>query len=265
MINIDSLTTQIQELKIIDKYINEKVNFWFDKLDRSPLSTKDKVKTRDEIFVFVKFMYFYSKAIHIIDGITERPDFVIECDGKKVGVELTEIEFAPKEKAKIGSLDGVLKIIDSELKLELSEDYNGIYAICFKDVNVRKSDKEFIKKEIIDYLTNNNRNNKFISRIERSPSSYSSIHLYYNSEGYMVHQITREDFANAIFKKEKKIEEYRINSKTANQWLIIIAKGVNESDNYSNEDEMLHEISVNSKFDKVFFFSSFDGKIFEFK
>ena len=90
---------------------------------------------------------------------------------------------------------------------------------------------------------------------------HSQISLAPNLGGWIQKNITEELIRKAVSNKEKKISCY-INNTSLPQWLLIVIGGVGES---SFEIEKQFDISLETKFDKVYILEEFKMNLYQLK
>ena len=80
-----------------------------------------------------------------------------------------------------------------------------------------------------------------------------------NFGGYMQEAITEDLIIDSVRRKEKKLDDYRLNTIKA-QWLVIVIGGLKES---SYEINAPLNLSFESKFNKILLYEDFNNTITE--
>jgi hypothetical protein len=90
---------------------------------------------------------------------------------------------------------------------------------------------------------------------------HNRISIIANFGAFMQKHLGESEILEAIKKKEKLVESYRVNT-VKTQWLVLVIGQVNES---SFEFRTDFELTNDSKFDRVFVFEDFNNQLFELK
>ena len=129
----------------------------------------------------------------------------------------------------------------------------------------RKVDKPGILKIMIQLIENYIKfnhlpENDYIDSLFLMPHSRLSFNC--NLGGWWQKYLDINSLKEAIIKKEKKINEYRLNSGTKEQWLLVVVGSVGES-SYSVDSVESIQRGVKTKFDKVFLLEDFQANLYE--
>jgi hypothetical protein len=90
---------------------------------------------------------------------------------------------------------------------------------------------------------------------------HSTISLCGNLGAWWQKEITEDLITNAIKNKEKKIDEYKKNT-NCEQWLLLVIGGVGAS-SFLMKDNL--NLSIETRFDKIYVLEDFSTKLFELK
>jgi hypothetical protein len=225
----------------------------------------DSSKNRHKILEIChvgKFLMFFENQFQI-EKLSEEPDFIIANKNYRIGLEHQMI-IDKKSKEKEGFFENLCKLAEKELRKDknLPNFLANIYVHPY--FNGKIKDKQKLINEIcrlvkLQIQTDEIPGNDFIDNI--ITMKHSRISLCSNMGAWWQKEITEEFIIDAIKKKEKKIENYLTNI-MAPQWLLIVIGGVGES-SYRMGDNF--NMTIETKFDKVFVLEDFYTKLFEIK
>lgn len=243
----------------IKSIIGSRINIHLEKLNKSKKSDKQKIL---ELCQIGKFLGTYFPDF-VIKEVREQPDFLISNGEITIGLE-HELIVDSKIKAGEGFYQNICFKVESELKKD-SQIPNVLVNCFLKDnLSYKIKDKqkifdtyihvikEFILKDILV-------ENPLIEDITKMPHSQISINS--NFGAFIARNITREIILEFVAKKEVKINRY-IENTNMQQWLVLLIGGVNES---SYDYVQPFEVSIKTKFDKVFLYQDFENKLHELK
>jgi hypothetical protein len=225
----------------------------------------DSSKNRQKILEIChvgKFLMFFENQYQI-EKISEEPDFIIASKNERIGLEHQMI-IDKKSKEKEGFFENLCKLAEKELREDksLPNFLANIYAHPY--FNGKIKDKQKIKNEIcrlvkLQIQTGEIPENDFIDRI--MTMNHSKISLCSNMGAWWQKEIKEEYIFDAIKKKEEKIKNYMSNI-LAPQWLLLVIGGVGESSYRMVEN---FNMTVETKFDKVYVLEDFYTTLFELK
>lgn len=167
--------------------------------------------------------------------------YILELDGKKIGIELRDIIRDHDAKRKEGTFDSFFREIAKELS-DFSEDLNGIYHVQFsKDLasfNL-KIKAELKKALIIDAIVNNELpTTNLIRSISKTP--HSKVYLY-TSEASMIGNLKRKTIESAVYEKSERFKEYEIQY-LDEVWLLLVLGVGQESSNYNTMEQTIFDV-----------------------
>lgn len=248
-----------QQMEDEKSFMHAKIDSWLDKLSVNSKSSNAVRQKKHELIDLAKFIYCFDKSIVIVDGLCEKPDFIIAHENKKVGVELIDLISQEDAKEKEGFLRRIFNQIEIELKEE-DNNYNGIYRIEFVSQNdLIKQNETKIKTEIIQFIKGEIQFGGYVQGVR--PSKHTDIHLY-TSNGSVIGSLKREIVESKIEKKEAKYSDY--SNEICNEiWLLLVIGGVQQSDDYSMIEENILNVPFNSKFHRIFILNFFKSIVLE--
>lgn len=244
--------------------IGNKINNYLEEIDLSNLSKIEKKQKTKELIDLGKFLYILDNTIQIKEVFRESPDFVIEVNDQKIGIELMDLIIRNPEKEKEGILASLFKEIESELKLNTNENF-GIYRVVFfnENISLKKKDRENIKREFFD-LVNNEQNiqTKYINKIVKIPSK-TTIDVYRGFTTVVGH-LDREVVERHIECKNVLLKTYQ-NVNLSKFWLLLVLNGVEKSSVYSFIHNEIIDKEFETNFDRIFIFDFYSAELFELK
>lgn len=225
----------------------------------------DSPKNRHKILEIChvgKFLMFFENQFKI-EKLREEPDFIIANENIRIGLEHQMI-LDKKSKEIEGFFENLCKLAENELRKDknLSNFLANIY--IQPHFNLKIKDKQKLISEIcrlvkLQIQTEEIPENDIIDSIITMP--HSRISLCSNMGAWWQKEINEELIIDAIKKKEEKIENYLKNI-MAPQWLLIVIGGVGESSYRMREN---FNMTVESKFDKVYILEDFATNLYELK
>lgn len=254
------LTQKSEAMKAEKNAVLDIIQLWYKQAEniKSEIEKKQKQK---ELIDLGCFIHTYNNSIQITNGLREKPDFEVESDGKKIGIELRDIIRDHKAKQKEGTFDSFFREIAKELS-GISKDLNGIYHIRFsKDLtNFNLKIKAELKAVIIDAIVNNEPPaTKLIRSIRKTP--HTKIHLY-TSEATIIGNLERKTIETAVNEKSERLKTYDTND-FDEVWLLLVLGGGQESSNYNIMEQSIFDVPFSTDFDRLFLFDIFRMEIFE--
>lgn len=210
-----------------------------------------------------KFLAAYFPSFDI-KQVREEPDFIITNGKAEFGLEHEVITNVAVRK-RHGFYENIFHL--AERDIQSNSKLPNFLANCYLKSNLSfktKDKSELIQlvKEVISIkiLTNEIPENPIISRIFLMP--HSKKNLTVNFGAHMVQDLSEDIVNDFIKKKENKVKKYCRNT-GLEQWLILLAGGVNE---YSYEViEGLNFEKLDTEFQKVFLMADFENKLYQIK
>jgi len=258
----NKMRSQFKKLGSDRKNILNEIQTLLDKIESSNLSRSDKKQKTKEIIDLGCFLYYTNRKINIIDTLSEKPDFIILQDQKRIGIELKDLVIRQEEREKEGIIKKLFDDIEKELILNGSK-YHGLYEVRFFDDNqsLGKKDREDIKNEIISLITRESSKQTRVKSISKSLKKGVSL---YNGVGTCVGNLKKQTVLEKIQSKENRIKDYS-NHKYDELWLLLILGGTTQSSDYSFFDQSITNDFFESNFDKIFIYDFSRREITELK
>lgn len=224
------------------------------------------------------FIESYKKENISIIKEQEAPDFIINIEGKEIGVELTEVfqdSHLGTSKMKQESSEGAQFTEDLIALIQQKIPFTFSIGIHFnKNLPIKKSKKQIILKELegicVPEMINlqNHQHLELENDYGSLPNEIDEIHVYRfdgmeesidsRPEGGIVSPLTMSHLKPALTNKESKLPSYQICDQ---QWLLI-----REGNYYSGSfSDVEIDIPIDTLFDKVFLFRTRTKEIIELK
>jgi hypothetical protein len=231
-----------------------------------------------ERWVMNLFIENYKKEIIALLNEQECPDFIVSVDGRKIGVELTEVfqdSHLGVSKLKQSSSEGssftedLISIIQPHIPFAFS------IGIHFnKNIPIKKSTKQEVLKRLeeicIPFMINlqDREHLELENYYHNLPNEIDNIHIYRfdgmeesidsRPEGGAVACLTISHIKTILANKENKLSSYE---SCDEQWLLI-----REGNYYSGSfNDVEIEVPISSLFDKVFLFRTRTNEILDLK
>jgi hypothetical protein len=212
-----------------------------------------------------KFICQLDDSIRLVRKF-EKPDFIINCKDRIIGLE-HQILVHGNSKSKEGSMNDLVKELQKEFK-RLYPNKNLHLTIYLKpNLEFKKVDKPRILMKMIQII------DKFITYNQLPENDYiedlflqqhSILTFDCNLGAWWQKNLELQSLCDAIEKKEKKIDEYKINSGSNEQWLLIVIGSVGESSYTINSPESFNNF-IETRFDKVYLLEDFRANLYEIK
>ena len=233
------------------------------KIDHLLDDSLDK-KTTLEICSASKFLVALGDdEIKILEK-TESPDFLIERNGKQIGLEVRELK--TKRIETINFIQNLFKKAEKVFK-ESVPDKKILVNFWLNEPFMFKTDERSeIAGKIALYIQSKIQNNfsakpDFIKEIDIQ--SHTDTSFFYNEGGYGQIPLDNEIILGAIEDKESKINNYMENSKTEFQWLLLVNSEVGSDSFDTFEFEGIEE--VETEFEHIYLLKDFDCQIIQIK
>lgn len=232
---------------IIDPFLNDS------------LSSKEVI----EICHTGKFIIVFDEKIQLV-GKREAPDFVIEYDGEKIGLEVERI-FNPDEVQNIKSKQELFNKAANEFENKFpSEKLLANYWLQ-DGFTFKGNQKNILIEEIVKFTYDliSDKNPPYPSYIEKVDiMNHSGVSFNSNEGAYMIKDLPSENLIKAIEKKEAKVANYKANTGLDSQWLLLVS-GIG-LDSFGIEDAEIPK-EVESQFEHIFLLEDFDARVTKIK
>jgi len=223
-----------------------------------------KEKEKLEVCQIGKFLYNINPNLRILEKpAPPNPDFILNFEGKIIGLEHTRIINALKTQKffSISKLfdDAAIEFKTTNPEAKICATFRLNYNLTFKQQdknNLIKTISSFVSEAIKGNFENQP---DFINEINIFPNTIVS--FKYLEGDFTSSYLTITDLQKAISAKEKKLQKYYSQSNLINEfWLVLMIGSLNSASFKINENENYKTKSI---FDKVFLMSDFSENIIE--
>ncbi len=209
--------------------------------------------------------FLYHEKDYSIKAVYESPDFILEGNGKTVGLEVSVmVEKAKKqmESFKQSLVKAAVEIFNKRYNTEAF--YANVY---LKEENYRftKLQVPQVASKIADDIysfycdeTTDPETTAFVEDVTRCPAQF--LDFDYNPGAYMVQVLTMEHLYEIISKKEKLIDSYR-KSECDEYWLLIVTDN-GSCESFFVEEELLNTLNINCDFQRIYVMEDFKNNLY---
>lgn len=258
------LTSQIQRLKHEEDLYESLIRQLLTN-EKSSNARKKNTELQDLAALIVAMSYSdiaKPDEVKIIE-VREEPDFIIQINGKTIGIELTKLHTGDAQK------EGSHKDLLSKSAALFGNKYPEIKLLA----NIELSDDLIVAKEksqqlheeiseIVHTIFNGNQPSlpNYMLRVHTMP--HSGVDFELMGAGWVLNLHT--SLVNrAVRNKESKIQKYRDNTNAQEIWLVPFVSGASPESWY---DEVVHDDElVESSFNHIYFLNVFKKEIIKFK
>jgi len=217
---------------------------WYDSIGSANLHERDEYQKKTELLL-LSTLFAHYPDIEIENLTGESPDFIINYQGKTIGVEVSEIINHFELKKKESYINHIFRTVEA-----LLADYKSLAGIYYLSIDYHQADfyeqPEQLITEISSAITNN-KNTKFVKHIRRTPH-HRGVLLFLEYRFSLFDELHCEKIRQVIEKKNSKFRLY--NSKAAECWLVLVSNMYNIASRYTYihaKEELKNIISPFSK------------------
>lgn len=250
-------------LYYLNRHLDKKpIEKYHRQIDSSQLHDREKYKKKSEILLLNAFLHHFPN-VNFQNLTCESPDFIAEINGKKIGLELTEVINHLEMKKVESQLNKIFRQAEINLETEDITRFRGVYFLEF--ANISMMDLLEKQEEIIQNITKSIWNKKscgVVKKIRKSPHR-RNVFITHDFNLNLFDGLCSEKIIHLIQKKNKKFPYYDTNVDEC--WLIIVSDMNSLASRYTfiQNKENLNEI--NSPFDKIFHLENLCGNLTRIK
>ncbi|MBW7914718.1 MAG: hypothetical protein H3C54_13690 [Taibaiella sp.] len=208
-------------------------------------------KKKHEINLMANFIFDVGLNAKIVD-CEESPDFIIELNGERIGVELTSIF----DDEVVASINGFQKKLDEALDKLKAKDPNitGLFNFTIDPAKVVLRNRN-IADEIVAYVAAKIANEELpnidgLAFVSNTPHKVLEFAV---SEQYNLADLDIENVKTTIKKKEEKFLAYKENTGLERYWLLISHDGASAKGSFKFDISRL-PMETGTNFDTVYFY-----------
>lgn len=234
-----------------------------------PLLEKYNLEHKEvlEVCQIGKFIFNFNPNIRIIDKPKPpSPDFLLELDGKIIGLEHTRVT-DPLKRKEYFPIVNLLNSAAEEFKVKYPEKrFSAVFTFTGDSFEFKTTEKrhliELINSFVLDALQGNYATQPdFISTITLMPNSIFS--YSYKEQDFYGNKLPLEEVKSSIKDKEVKLEKYYGKVSNINEFWLVLMVGSLSQTTYEIDEQV--DYKTTSTFDKVYLMSDFEEKIVEVK
>lgn len=250
-------------LYYLNRHLKKKpIEKYHRQIDNSKLHEREKFKKKSEILLLNSFLHHFPN-VHFENLTCESPDFIAEIDGKKVGIELTEVINQLEMKKLESQMNKIFREVEKRLEQENTAKFRGVYFLEFHHVHLG----DFLEKqeEIIQNIKKSISRNKPVGFVRKIRKSHHrrNVFITHDFSHSLFDTLSSEKIIELIHKKNEKYPYYDKNVDEC--WLIIVSDMNSLASRFSiiQDKEDLQEIE--SPFHKIFHLENLCGNLTSIK
>ncbi len=218
---------------------------WYDLIGNAKLHEREEYQKKTELLLLHTLFQHYPEME--IENLTcESPDFIINYQGKQIGIEVSEIINHFELKTKESYVNRIFRTVEN-----LLAEYKSLYGIYHLNIDYFQDDfyqqPEQLIKEISSAITNQKRT-KFVKNIRRTPHQ-KGVLLFLEYQISLFDELHSEKILQVIEKKNSKFHLYH--SKAKECWLVLVSNMHNMASRYSYIYQKEQLEKVESPFTKI--------------
>lgn len=250
-------------LYYLNRHLKKKpIERYHREIDRSQLHDREKYKKKSEILLLNSFLHHFPEVT--FENLTcESPDFIAKIDGKKIGIELTEVINHLEIKKIECQMNKIFRQAELLLEEEDTPKYRGVYFLEFIPLTMQiiTEKQEEITQNIIKCITRKKASG-FVKKIRKSQHR-RNVFITHDYNLSLFDGLSSEKIIDLIHKKNQKYPFY--DSSVDECWLVIVSDMNSLASRFSfiQNKEDLHEIK--SPFHKIFHLENLCGNLVHIK
>lgn len=244
MLFTEDLGKTLELCMLRDKSSAEKLRFWCNEIDQNNLSERDSYKKKTEVLLLSTLLQHYPD-LEIENFTGESPDFIVWINGKRIGIEISEVinHFELKKiEVKINQL---FRAIEKQLTHENVD--AGIYYIGLHSRLTDLSNEDLLIKDISSAIQHQ-KTTKIVTSLRRTPYD-KGVLLVLDYSMSLFDELKSEKILQIIEKKNIKFPLY--NKKIDDCWLVLVSNMHNMASRYSYIQKPEALESVVSPFQRI--------------
>lgn len=218
---------------------------WYDAISKANLCEREEYQKKTELLL-LNSLFAHYPDIEIENLTGESPDFIIKYQGKRIGVEVSEVINHLELKKKESYINHIFRTVE-----KLLSEYKSLSGIYYLSINYHQEDfyqqPEQLIKEISSAITNN-KNTQFVKHIRRTPHN-KGVLLFLEYRFSLFDELHSEKIREVIEKKNNKFVLY--NEKAKECWLVLVSNMYNIASRYSYIHAKEELNNINSPFSKI--------------
>lgn len=250
-------------LYYLNKHLKKKpIEKYHRTIDESQLHEREKYKKKTEILLLNSFMHHFPEIT--FENLTcESPDFIAKLNGKKIGIELTEVINHLEMKKIESNLNKIFRQAEILLEQENAAKYRGVYFLEFHP-HLRLNNLEKQQEMIANIYKSIKKGKPFGNvRSLRKSSHRRNVFITHEYNMNLFDELCSEKIVELIEKKNEKFPYY---DNTVDEcWLVIVSDMNSIASRYTFIQDREHLDTVKSPFHKILHLENLYGNITSIK
>ena len=218
---------------------------YYRSIENAQLHERAAYKKKIELLLLTTLFHHYPN-LEIENLICESPDFIININGRQIGLEVSEIINHFELKKRENFINVVFRDVEAEL-----QSYNSLCGMYYLDIDYTDplifTNQSRFTKDILSAITNNKKT-RFVKNIRRTPYP-KGVLLFLEYRFSLFDELDSEKILEVIEKKNAKYPLYHSNAEEC--WLLLVSNMYNVSSRYSFIQSQERLQSVQSPFSKI--------------
>jgi len=231
-------------------------------IDASKLHDRDKYKKKSEILLLNSFMHHFPEVT--FENLTcESPDFIAKLNGKKIGIELTEVINHLEMKKVESNLNKIFRQAEILLEQEDTAKYRGVYFLEFH--SHFKFDHLDDQEENVLSIYKSIRKSKPVGCVKsiRKSCHRRNVFITHDFNLNLFDELCAAKIVELIEKKNEKFPYY--DNSVDECWLVIVSDMNSLASRYTFIQDKEHLSEIRSPFHKIFHLENLCGNITSIK
>ena len=250
-------------LYYLNRHLKKKpIERYHRQIDLSGLHAREKYRKKSEILLLNAFLHHFPQVK--FESLTcESPDFIAKVDGKKIGIELTEVINHLEIKKVEGQMNKIFRQAELLLEEEDIAKYRGVYFLEFKNISLHKLLEK--QQEILQNVQKSIRNHKPYGVVKniRKSAHRRNVFITFDYNLGLFDGLCSEKIIDLIHKKNEKYPFY--DSSVDECWLVIVSDMNSLASRYSFIQNKENLDKIKSPFHKIFHLENLCGNMTSIK
>lgn len=250
-------------LYYLNRHLKKKpIEKYHRQIDNSKLHEREKYKKKSEILLLNSFLHHFPD-VHFENLIGESPDFIAQINGKKVGIELTEVINQLEMKKLECQMNKIFRKAELLLEQENTAKFRGVYFLEFRSVTL--VDLLEKQQEIIQNIKKSIARNKPIGFVKKLRKSHHrrNVFITHDFSHSLFDTLSSEKIIELIHKKNEKYPFYDKNVDEC--WLVIVSDMNSLASRFSIIQDKEDLQKIESPFHKIFHLENLCGNLTSIK
>lgn len=250
-------------LYYLNQHLKKKpIGRYHHEIDHSELHEREKYKKKTEILLLNAFMHHFPE-IQFENLTCESPDFIATLDGKKLGIELTEVINRLELKKIEGILNKLFRQAELELEKENTAKFRGVYFLQF-----RENLEEYLchnDTKLLADICKSIRKQKASGCVRMVKKSHHrrNVFITHDYSQNLFDTLCSEKIVELIEKKNQKFPFY--DQSVDEHWLVMVSNMNSPASRYSIIQNKEHLETIQSPFHKIVHLENLCGNMTQIK